>query len=82
MNTDFEMDNLSLEIEELKTLGADIFLTGFDAAEIEDLLNRDKSDVVEDEAPEPPEKPITKLGDIWLIGRHKLLCGNSTLTKM
>lgn len=50
--------------------------TGFDAKEIDALLAPDE--VTEDEVPEPPVDPITKLGDLWLLGEHRLLCGDST----
>ena len=50
--------------------------TGFDAKEIDALLAPDA--VTEDEVPEPPADPITKLGDLWLLGDHRLLCGDST----
>jgi len=50
--------------------------TGFDAREIERLSKG--GEVVEDEVPEPPADPITKLGDLWILGEHRLLCGDST----
>jgi len=50
--------------------------TGFDAKDIDALLAPDE--VTEDEVPEPPTKPITKPGDLWLLGDHRLLCGDST----
>lgn len=50
--------------------------TGFDAKEIDALLAPDE--VTEDEVPETPADPITKPGDLWLLGDHRLLCGDST----
>lgn len=49
---------------------------GFDAKELADLMPT--PEVVEDEVPEPPETPITQRGDIWTLGRHRLMCGDST----
>jgi DNA modification methylase len=51
--------------------------TGYDAKEIESLA-LDASELVEDEVPEPPADPITKPGDLWILGEHRLLCGDST----
>jgi DNA modification methylase len=50
--------------------------TGFDLSEIERLTA--PNDVEEDEVPEPPAEPITKHGDLWILGEHRLLCGDST----
>jgi len=48
-----------------------------DLAEAAELY-QDEKEVVEDEVPEPPVDPITKPGDLWLLGEHRLLCGDST----
>lgn len=53
-------------------------VTGFDAGELEEMLVVDAGDVVEDEVPEPPKEPVTKRGDLILLGDHRLLCGDST----
>lgn len=53
-------------------------LAGWDAGEMQELLMQVNGppDVVEDEVPEPPKVPVTKPGDVWLLGRHRLLCGD------
>jgi DNA modification methylase len=80
-----DWDNLKLKdlLQELDTGEFDIELTGFGMDEIEDLMTQFHvpGEIVEDEAPEPPEEPITKPGDLWLLGRHRLLCGDSTNEK-
>jgi DNA modification methylase len=50
--------------------------TGFDVSDIDRLTAPDE--VTEDEVPEPPVDPITKTGDLWILGDHRLLCGDST----
>ena len=73
---------LGLELAELKESGFDLELTGFSAAEWnaliagEETTNEGLTD--EDAAPEVPEIPISRTGDVWLLGEHKLLCGDST----
>lgn len=70
--------------EELKKIlseldGAiDIDLTGFSAAEVEQLLREINSDVLDEDIPEAPEESISKFGDIFEFGSHRLMCGDST----
>ena len=68
-------------LEELDTGEIDIELTGFDMVEIEDLMTQFHvpEEIIEDEVPEPPKEAITKPGDLWILGRHRLLCGDATV---
>ena len=74
MDTGFDLDLLVPELEELD------FLSDFDFDFGIDTDEEEETEIVEDEAPEVDEEnePITKLGDIWQLGRHKLVCGDST----
>jgi DNA modification methylase len=50
---------------------------GFDLKELDEIL-KEPQEVTEDDVPEPPVDPITKPGDLWILGEHRLLCGDST----
>ena len=80
MNSDFDIDILRTELENLKELDFDLELTGFNVDELDDILgkNDEETEIVEDEVPEVPEEPKAKLGDIYQLGSHRLMCGNST----
>ena len=80
MNSDFDIDILRTELENLKELDFDLELTGFDVDELDDILgkNEEETEIVEDEVPEVPEEPKAKLGDIYQLGNHRLMCGDST----
>ena len=71
---------LGIELGELSELGFDLDLTGFDDAELDKLLSEiDEGGLTDEDAiPEAPEEPITKAGDIWQLGDHRLICGDST----
>ena len=69
---------VALEMEDLQTLEFDLELTGFDPIEIDDFLFRDKDDEAEEMVPEPTSEPISRPGDLWVCGRHRILCGDST----
>ena len=73
---------LGLELAELNDAGFDLGLTGFSAEEWESLIAGEeatKDGLTDDDAvPEIPETPISRTGDLWLLGEHKLLCGDAT----
>jgi DNA modification methylase len=73
---DWDMDALALEFGELKALDFDLALTGFDLKEINCLITQSHPD--EDLVPPTPAVPVSKLGDIWLLGPHRLICGSCT----
>ena len=77
--TAWDSDLLSLEISELIGLDYDIDVLGFDGEELAVLLAQPKAGLTDpDDVPEPPAEPISKLGDLWLLGDHRLLCGDAT----
>ena len=82
---DWDKDKLMLLIEDLQGVDFDISLTGFDPAELDDLFKDSlKDNIKEDDfdVEEELKKPaISKLGDLWLLGEHRLICGDSTNPK-
>jgi site-specific DNA-methyltransferase (adenine-specific) len=79
LNAGWDNDMLALEFEELELEGFDLALTGFDEKEIDALtpeqINEGLTD--EDAVPDVPDEPKTKLGDIYQLGKHRLMCGDS-----
>jgi hypothetical protein len=76
---EWDDDVLKAVLGQLESQGADLAATGFDAKELEALLAEVDNDADKDgEVIEPPIDPITKPGDLWLLGEHRLLCGDST----
>ena len=72
--SEWDMEKLEQELAGLSIAGIDMTQFGFEDLEQE----IGSSDIEEDEIPEPPEEPITQRGDIWQLGRHRLMCGDST----
>jgi DNA modification methylase len=81
LNADWDNSLLAIELADLKDLGFDTDLTGFSADEIAALMPVELTEGLtdEDEVPEAPVDPVTKLGDVWLLGKHRVMCGNSTM---
>ncbi len=78
---DWDMEILPIELAELKEIGFDMGVLAFGDKELTQLLNlsvniqQGLTDA--DNVPEPPDDPITQKGDIWILGNHRLMCGDS-----
>lgn len=79
LNAGWDDDMLKVELEELKDSDFDLNLTGFSDEELKDILVEDPTEAQEDNFDgEPPEVAKSQLGDIWTMGEHRLMCGDST----
>lgn len=80
LNAGWDDELLKVELENLKELNFDLELTGFDVDELDDIFRvEEEEEIVEDDFDiEPPEEPKAKLGDIYKLGNHRLMCGDST----
>ncbi len=76
--TEWDFELLGPELEELRGLDFDLELTGFDGREIDDLLSDPGDDDRANAAPPVPENPAARPGDVWLMGKHRLFCGDCT----
>lgn len=79
LNAGWDNATLALEFAELQELGFDLSLTGFSEAELAAINPIEVTGLTDEDAvPEAPEVPVTVLGDVWLLGNHRLMCGDST----
>ena len=76
---EWDMDILPIELSELRDVGFDMDVLAFDEKELAKLLAApvQTGDTDPDHIPEPPDDPITQKGDLWILGDHRLLCGDS-----
>jgi len=80
LNADWDTELLTIELDELLADGFALEILGFNKDELDALLAPEQVEGLTDEdaVPEIPEEPKTKLGDIWALGNHRLMCGDST----
>lgn len=80
LNAGWDDAMLAVEFAELEAMGFDVLLTGFNLDEIAALAPEEIPEGLTDEdaVPELPIEPVTKLGDVWLCGNHRVMCGDST----
>jgi hypothetical protein len=77
---EWDNDLLKIELQDLDAEGFDLSLTGFEIDEVQGFLADEPTEGLTDEdaVPEVPVQPVTVEGDVWLLGRHRLMCGDST----
>lgn len=81
LNAGWDDEMLKLELKDLQAMDYEMDLIGFSAEDLDAMLNEAETTeglTDEDAVPEAPEEPKTKLGDIYQLGRHRLMCGDST----
>ena len=80
LNSGWDDELLKIELEQLKELDFDLGLIGFSDDELALLMGGETTEglVDEDQVPELADDPVTVLGDVWLLGNHRLMCGDST----
>jgi DNA modification methylase len=79
LNAGWDEEMLALELADLQEADFDLSLIGFDEFEINDFLcETTEGETDPDDVPELPADPVTVLGDVWVMGKHRLLCGDST----
>jgi ParB-like chromosome segregation protein Spo0J len=82
LNAGWDLELLRTELQDLVADDFDLSVIGFSDEELEDLLPEVEElppeDADDEAVPEIPEEPITKPGDVWLLGKHRLMCGDST----
>ncbi|KAA2234737.1 site-specific DNA-methyltransferase [Salinarimonas soli] len=79
LNAGWDEKVLALEVADLVALGVNVDLTGFDAVDLDRILGREHGGLTDpDEPPSPAAQPVSRAGDMWLLGVHRLVCGDAT----
>ena len=79
LDAGWDNDMLKIELQDLEAEGFDLSLTGFNPDEIGNFLAEPTAGLTDEDAvPEVPAVPVTVEGDVWVLGRHRLMCGDST----
>lgn len=80
LNADWDIDALKVEVDRLTELDFDIDLLGFDDDFLSSLLQEEPAEGLtdEDSVPDVEDDPVTVEGDVWILGNHRLMCGDST----
>ena len=79
LNAGWDLDSLKVEIDRLTELNFDVDLLGFDDDFLASLLDEPTEGLTDEDAvPDAPENPVTVEGDVWILGNHRLMCGDST----
>lgn len=76
--SEWDKELLSLELQDLNELGIDLNIIGFNDEDLNNIIQEETPEVVEDEFSEQVETPKSVKGDIWILGEHRLMCGDST----
>ena len=83
LNAGWDEEMLALEMKELEDMDFNLDILGFSDEELKELEAfgepETEGQTEEDAVPEPPEEAITKRGDIWILGNHRLICGDTTM---
>lgn len=82
LNAGWDADLLKVELQDLQSMGFEVPLIGFGDDELMALLADKTAGLTDpDEVPEAPAEPVSVLGDVWLLGRHRIVCGDCTTTE-